>query len=126
MTSPLPPPGWYPDPGGGPAQRFFDGHRWTEDQARPCAMPPPPYDPQPPVARRNGLDTASLVTGLVAFLPLCRRAKIGPPNFQTRGSDGSNSTRAQASDQPKQSAADGKPVSAHGLATHALPTSKLT
>ena len=38
------------------------------------------------------------------------RAKIGP-NFQTRCSDGSNSTRAQASDQPKQSAADGKTAS---------------
>ena len=26
----LVPPGWYPDPSGGPRQRFWDGERWTE------------------------------------------------------------------------------------------------
>ncbi|MDT2009989.1 DUF2510 domain-containing protein [Rhodococcus opacus] len=25
--------GWYPDPGGQPSQRFWDGHAWTEDTA---------------------------------------------------------------------------------------------
>jgi Protein of unknown function (DUF2510) len=24
------PPGWYPDPTGGPGQRYYDGSRWTE------------------------------------------------------------------------------------------------
>lgn len=30
---PLPPPGWYPDPNGAPAQRYFDGTRWTDQLA---------------------------------------------------------------------------------------------
>jgi hypothetical protein len=30
MATPLPPPGWYPDPSGGPGQRYFDGHDWIE------------------------------------------------------------------------------------------------
>ena len=27
--APAPQPGWYPDPSGGPGQRYFDGHQWT-------------------------------------------------------------------------------------------------
>ena len=27
-TSTPPPPGWYPDPHGGPQQRYWDGHQW--------------------------------------------------------------------------------------------------
>lgn len=27
------PPGWYPDPQGGPGQRYFDGTTWTEHRA---------------------------------------------------------------------------------------------
>ncbi len=30
MTSQQPAPGWYPDPGGGPEQRYWDGSRWME------------------------------------------------------------------------------------------------
>jgi hypothetical protein len=29
-AQPLPPPGWHPDPGGAPVQRWWDGQRWTE------------------------------------------------------------------------------------------------
>ena len=32
-------PGWYPDPGGGGGQRYFDGNAWTVHTAPP---PPPP------------------------------------------------------------------------------------
>ncbi|WP_082978595.1 DUF2510 domain-containing protein [Mycobacterium sp. 1081908.1] len=31
----LPPAGWYPDPSGGQAQRYWDGHQWG------AASPPP-------------------------------------------------------------------------------------
>ncbi len=34
--APAPQPGWYPDPSGGPGQRYFDGHQWT------VAAPPAP------------------------------------------------------------------------------------
>jgi hypothetical protein len=33
-------PGWFPDPSGAPAQRYFDGQQWTENRA-PAAPPPP-------------------------------------------------------------------------------------
>ena len=29
MTPTSPPPGWYPDPAGGPTQRYWDGSRWN-------------------------------------------------------------------------------------------------
>jgi Protein of unknown function (DUF2510) len=37
MSYPAPPPqpGWYPDPSGGPGQRYFDGHEWS------LSAPPP-------------------------------------------------------------------------------------
>jgi hypothetical protein len=42
MTSPpQPEPGWYPDPSGGPGQRYWDGRQWQ-------AFPPPVPVPQPP------------------------------------------------------------------------------
>jgi hypothetical protein len=53
-------PGWYPDPNGLPAQRWWDGMAWTESTApvngnqsaaRPAYYPspsyPPPYGPPP-------------------------------------------------------------------------------
>ena len=42
------PPGWYPDPNGMPADRYWDGMQWGE-QTRPQAprpSPPPPRIPQ--------------------------------------------------------------------------------
>ncbi|PRC60608.1 scramblase, partial [Mycobacterium sp. ITM-2017-0098] len=36
--------GWYPDPLGGPQQRFFDGRQWTDHyaaQVDPSQLPPP-------------------------------------------------------------------------------------
>lgn len=38
-----PAPGWYPDPGGQPGQRYHDGQRWTQHFVpTPPAAPPPP------------------------------------------------------------------------------------
>lgn len=44
-------PGWYPDPGGAPMLRWFDGRQWTPQTAPmgPAAggMPPQPGGPPP-------------------------------------------------------------------------------
>jgi hypothetical protein len=37
-----PAPGWYPDPGGQPGQRYHDGQRWTQH-----FVPTPPTVPAP-------------------------------------------------------------------------------
>lgn len=36
------PPGWYPDPAGGPGQRWWDGYAWSEATVLPQDPPPPP------------------------------------------------------------------------------------
>ena len=37
------PPGWYPDPAGGPGQRWWDGYKWSEATVLPQRPPPPPW-----------------------------------------------------------------------------------
>ena len=37
------PPGWYPDPAGGPGQRWWDGYAWTDSTVVPQQPPPPPW-----------------------------------------------------------------------------------
>jgi Domain of unknown function (DUF4328)/Protein of unknown function (DUF2510) len=37
------PPGWYPDPAGGPGQRWWDGYAWTEATVLPQLPAPPPW-----------------------------------------------------------------------------------
>jgi hypothetical protein len=36
------PPGWYPDPAGGPGQRWWDGYAWSQATVLPQDPPPPP------------------------------------------------------------------------------------
>jgi Protein of unknown function (DUF2510) len=60
MTS-LPPAGWYPNPSGGPGQRYFDGRDWT---AHHRATPPPPMPaPSHPVPAPQPTQTTVVVTG---------------------------------------------------------------
>src|ERR1700757_4922126 len=42
------PPGWYPDPAGGPGQRWWDGYAWSEAVVLPQPAPPPPWTGAPP------------------------------------------------------------------------------
>jgi hypothetical protein len=44
MSSPPPPPGWYPDPAGSPGTRWWDGQGWTEHLQQPA---PPPVAGRP-------------------------------------------------------------------------------
>ncbi|GAA3836942.1 hypothetical protein GCM10022226_68660 [Sphaerisporangium flaviroseum] len=42
-----PRPGYYPDPGGQPCLRWWDGGRWTSETAPPPPQAPPPAAPRP-------------------------------------------------------------------------------
>ena len=55
--SSLPPEGWYPNPSGGPGQRFFDGRVWTPYH-RATPVPVQPQSPQP-----MPVQTSVVVTG---------------------------------------------------------------
>ncbi|MBB3601481.1 TM2 domain-containing membrane protein YozV [Mycolicibacterium sp. BK556] len=46
MGAPPPPPGWYPDPNGGPRMRYFDGVKWAE-QISPLNASSSPFAPGP-------------------------------------------------------------------------------
>jgi hypothetical protein len=68
MTAPLPPPGWYPDPGAN-TQRYFDGTKWTDPEGYAPPSQHPYFGLTPPPPRlRNGLGIASLVLGIIAFV----------------------------------------------------------
>lgn len=79
-TSTAPEAGWYPDPSGAPALRWWDGERWTDSThplpdptGTPAGSPPIPPAPVAPVAaaaspaRHRGRAIA-LVAGLLAAL----------------------------------------------------------
>ena len=95
MTDPVPPAaGWYPDPHGSGALRWWDGSRWG-DQLAPAApspyVAPSPYGPPPrrPLAPGTPVYTvwiwlvavAPVVSGLLLFLlrpqPMFRAAPGG-------------------------------------------------
>jgi hypothetical protein len=56
------PPGWYPDPDGRQAQRWWDGTEWT-DRTAPLPAPRPTIVASP--EKTSGFAIASLVLGLV-------------------------------------------------------------
>lgn len=87
------PPGWYPDPAGGPGQRWWDGYAWTEATVLPEHPPPPPWTAAPPpheeqatqvapwaVAseRLNAATTGQLVEAELRLAPIGRIAVAVP------------------------------------------------
>jgi hypothetical protein len=61
MSSPVPTPGWYPDPSGAPGMRYWDGNTWTvaaPQAPTPLAVPP----------RSNRKVWPWLVIGLVVLM----------------------------------------------------------
>jgi hypothetical protein len=67
MTSQQPAPGWYPDPGGGPGQRYWDGQQWQAFPPVPAASPAPYGDGRSEVDAygRPLSDKSKLVAGLL-------------------------------------------------------------
>jgi hypothetical protein len=55
--------GWYPDPGGHPQQRYWDGQQWTEHFA-PAFV----YKPPQSIERSGGLATLGLL--MAVLMPL--------------------------------------------------------
>jgi hypothetical protein len=89
------PPGWYPDPAGGPGQRWWDGYAWTEATVLPQQAPPPPAPPWasaappqgPPAAvapwavaaqRLSDFNTEATVTSGLRMAPVARVAVVLP------------------------------------------------
>ncbi len=86
------PPGWYPDPAGGPGQRWWDGYSWTEATVLPAHPPPPPWaGASPPTVpasqvapwavaseRLTTFNTSGLVGGELAMVPVARIAVVMP------------------------------------------------
>jgi Domain of unknown function (DUF4328)/Protein of unknown function (DUF2510) len=86
------PPGWYPDPAGGPGQRWWDGYAWTEATVLPQQPPPPPWasagPPQGPASqmapwavaseRLTTFNTTKLVSDELSMVPIARIAVLMP------------------------------------------------
>jgi hypothetical protein len=67
MTSQQPAPGWYPDPSGGPGQKYWDGQQWQADPAA-SAGGVAPYGGGPAQVDAYGnplSDKSKLVAGLL-------------------------------------------------------------
>lgn len=84
-TSPLPPPGWYPDPFGGPAVRYWHGTNWT-----PQSAPPPARGH--PIA--TGLGIAAAVVACIVQYMLYNFAR--PHQTLTKDNGGKKTTPAMA------------------------------
>jgi hypothetical protein len=76
------PPGWYGDPAGGPAQRWWDGYAWTEALAQPSQPVHPAPASTPPWAAASAhyaaSNTAALVSRELSITPAARLALAYP------------------------------------------------
>ena len=86
------PPGWYPDPAGGPGQRWWDGYAWTEATVLPQHPPPPPWagagPPQGPASevapwvtasqRLSAFNAGNLVADELGMVTIARVAVVMP------------------------------------------------
>ena len=81
------PPGWYPDPAGGPGQRWWDGYAWTETTVQPAPGYPPqqvgypgaqPGYPQPHPWNQSSRDPRGLVADELRVSPPARFAIAFP------------------------------------------------
>ena len=52
-TTPLPAPGWYPDPAGTPRTRWWNGSAWSDTYGQPAAAEPAPPVSAPPTPWAN-------------------------------------------------------------------------
>jgi hypothetical protein len=70
------PPGWYPDPAGGPGQRWWDGYAWSDATVLPDRPPPPPWvGAAPPLGAAT---TNALVGDELGIVPMARFAVVMP------------------------------------------------
>jgi Protein of unknown function (DUF2510) len=77
----MPPPGWYPDPGGGRGLRWWDGARWTAHVAVPIvppAKPSPGWYPDPAGGRGLRWWDGARWTAHLVVVPTAPPAKPSP------------------------------------------------
>lgn len=74
MTQPTTPPGWYPDPAGGPGQRYWDGVAWRD--AAPAA-PAAPYPAAPAAPAKKRKVWPWIIGGLVVLLGIAGLGSTG-------------------------------------------------
>jgi hypothetical protein len=80
MTTPSTPAGWYPDPDGSGAQRYWDGFAWTEHRS-PAAAAPAPAEPAPGAHRAPDPDPAPATSSYEG--PSYEGPSYPAPSFET-------------------------------------------
>jgi len=109
------PPGWYPDPGGGQGQRYWDGYRWTAQrgqsrpwQGSPSWQGPPgatsPWQgpaaalPKPPMsnALKLGILGAVVVASIVFWVVVLNWDSRHEPSYELGQQTGRSSAASLA------------------------------
>lgn len=91
-----PPAAWYPDPGGSPQERYWNGDSWTRNLRDPQQTARPPL---PPLATFGQRAVAAIIDGLILSVPafvaigIVFAVAIGP--LIAAGSQGRDPTEAE-------------------------------